>query len=768
MKIENVSRRQFLQGAFSAGALVLGAQMLPKAVRGAVAGKASVISDDPVAGLAFHPTVFVGIEPDGTVVIVAHRSEMGTGSRTALPRIAADEMDADWTRVRIVQALGDAKYGSQDTDGSHSVRDFFDVMRQSGATAREMLIQAAAQQWKVPANECDAAVHEVVHKASGRKLGYGELAAAASQLPVPAKETLKFKPRNDWRYIGKDSGNYDLQDLCTGKAQYGMDAHVDGMVYAAIAHPPVLGGKVKSYDDKHALAVSGVKQTIQIDPFKPPHGFQPLGGVAVIADNTWAAFQGRNKLNIAWDNGPNDGYDSAQYKKELLETARKACKVVRNVGDVDGEFAKGGKTIEADYYVPHLAHASMEPPVALADFRDGKVFAWAPTQNPQGVQDNIAHALGISKDNVFCNVTLLGGGFGRKSKPDFVVEAAVLSKKTGKPVKVVWSREDDIQFDYYHAVAGMYLKAAVDDHGMPTAWLQRSVFPPIGSTFAPAGSPPATYGGAGEMNMGWSDVPFAIANMRAENGPANAHVRIGWLRSVANIYHAFAVSSFADELAAAAGRDSLEYLLELAGPDRILDRNSLPKDYPNMGGSYDTYPIDVARYKRVAQVAAEGAGWGKRKLEKGEGLGIAVHRSFLTYVATVVRVSVDQDNRLHILRVDTAVDAGTLVNPDNVRNQFEGAAIFGTSLACFGEITATNGVVNQSNFHDYRMCRMKHSPAEIKVHLVGTEAPPAGVGEPGVPPFAPALCNAIFAATGKRYRELPLSRAGLILEEGGR
>ncbi|HEY6332284.1 MAG TPA: molybdopterin cofactor-binding domain-containing protein, partial [Blastocatellia bacterium] len=418
--------------------------------------------------------------------------------------------------------------------------------------------------------------------------------------------------------------------------------------------------------------------------------------------------------------------------------------------------------IEADYYVPHLAHASMEPPVALADYRDGKVTVWAPTQNPQGVQDMIAQAVGISKKDVICNVTLLGGGFGRKSKPDFIVEAAVLSKKLGRPVKVVWSREDDIQFDYYHSVSGMYMKAVVDDHGMPSAWLQRSVFPPIGSSFAPAGSPPSLYGSAGEMNMGWSDVPFAIPNMRAEVGPAAAHVRIGWLRSVANIYHAFAVSSFADELAAAAGRDSLEYLLALAGPDRIVDRKSLPPDYPNMGGSYDKYPIDIARYKRVAQVAAEGAGWGKRKLAKGEGLGIAVHRSFLTYVATAVRVEVDPEGLVHIARVDTAVDAGTLVSPDNVRNQFEGAAVFGTSLAFFGEITATNGEINQSNFHDYRMCRMKQSPREIQVHLVETDAPPAGVGEPGVPPFAPALCNAIFAATGKRVRELPLLRAGLV------
>ncbi|MGH9829454.1 MAG: xanthine dehydrogenase family protein molybdopterin-binding subunit, partial [Blastocatellia bacterium] len=412
-----------------------------------------------------------------------------------------------------------------------------------------------------------------------------------------------------------------------------------------------------------------------------------------------------------WDNGANASYSSDAYKKELQETVRKPGKAVRSVGDVDAEFAKGGKVIEADYYVPHLAHASMEPPVALATFEDGKVTAWAPTQNPQAVQDEVAKALGIKKQDVTCYVTLLGGGFGRKSKPDYVVEAAVLSKKVGKPVKVVWSREDDIKFDYYHAVAAMYLKASVDDKGMPTALLNRSVFPPITSTFVAN----ATYGSGGEMAMGWTDAPFAIANMRAENGPAAAHVRIGWLRSVANIYHAFALHSFVDELAHAAKRDPVEYLLALIGPDRKVDIKSLPQGFQNYGGKYDDYPIDTARMKHTVSLAAEKAGWGKTKLGKGEGLGIAVHRSFLTYVATVVRVQVDEAGKIRIRQVDTAVDAGTLVSPDNVRNQFEGAAVFGTSLALFGEVTATNGAVDQSNFYDYKVCRMNQAPEVINV-----------------------------------------------------
>ena len=751
----NFSRREFVQGMFSAGAFVLCAQVVPAKL---LAGPAVSSSMDPVAGTSFHPTIWLGIEPDGTVVIVASRSEMGSGSRTGVPIILADELEADWSRVRIAQAIGDAKYGGQDTDGSHSVRDLFEVMRQAGAAARTMLEQAAAQRWNVPVTECEANFHTVVHKPSGRKLGYGELATAASKLPVPAKESLQFKPRSAWRYIGKETSLYDLHDVCTGKAGYGMDTRVEGMLYASIEHPPVLGGKVKSLDDKEAVRVAGVKKVLTIEPFKPPHVFQPLGGVAVLADSTWAAFQGRQKLKIEWDNGPNAVHNSADFRKELEATARQPGKVIRNVGDVDAEFARGGKIIEAAYYTPHLAHVSMEPPVAVAHYRDGKVVAWAPTQNPQEVQQTVASVLGLKKEDVTCHVTLLGGGFGRKSKPDYVAEAAVLSKAAGKPVEVVWSREDDIKFDYYHSVAALYMKAAVGADGMPTAWLQRSVFPPIASTFALN----ATYGGADEMGLGWSDTPFAIPNLRAENGPAAAHVRIGWFRSVANIYHAFAIHSFADELAHAAGRDSLDYMLALLGPDRILDRKSLPDNFGNYGASYEQYPIDTARLRRVTQLAAEKAGWGKRQMGKGEGMGIAMHRSFLTYVATVVRVEVDGQGKLSVRQVDTAVDAGTIVNRDTVLNQFEGAAVFGASLALYGEITATGGMIDQSNFHDYQVCRINEAPEKVNVHIVESDAPPAGVGEPGVPPFAPALCNAIFAATGKRVRELPLSKTKLV------
>jgi isoquinoline 1-oxidoreductase beta subunit len=467
--------------------------------------------------------------------------------------------------------------------------------------------------------------------------------------------------------------------------------------------------------------------------------------------------QGRKKLKIEWEKSANSSWNSDAYKKELQETARKPGKVVRENGNVDEAFRKGGKIVEAEYYAPLLAHASMEPPAALAVYRDGKAEVWAPTQGPQGARDAIAQALGLKKEDVTVHVTLLGGGFGRKSFPDFAVEAAVLSKKTGKPVKVVWSREDDIKFDVYHSVAAMYMKAALGPDGKPTAWLQRTVFPPIGSTFDPS----TTYSAPDELGLGFTDVPFALASFRAENGPATAHMRIGWFRSVANIYHAFGIHSFADELAHAAGRDPVEYLLQLLGPDRVVPRTELPKEFPNYGAEYEQYPIDTSRFRRVLTLAAEKAGWGKSKPGNGFGMGIAMHRSFLTYVATAVQVQVDDAGQVHVKRVDTALDAGTVVNPEMVKQQFEGAAVMGTSLSYYGEISATNGVIDQSNFDSFQMARMNNAPRETNVYIVQSEAPPAGIGEPGLPPFAPALCNAIFAATGKRIRELPLTKAGL-------
>lgn len=742
-RVETVSRRGFLESMFSAGAFVLGAGSLPFQAEGAVDATRAV----------WNPSVYLGIETDGTVIAVAHRSEMGTGIRSVLPMLLADELDADWSKVKVQQAIGDEKYGSQNTDGSCSIRDFYDAIRDAGASARLMLERAAASKWGVPASECKASNHFVTH-ASGKKLGYGELAALAKQQPVPAKSDLKHKSEAEFRYVGKEVATIDRDDLCMGKGTFGMDAKVPGMVYASIERSPVYGGKVKSHDDSEAKKVKGVQQTVVIDRFKEPQIFQQLGGVAVIADNTWSAMQGRKKLKVDWDLGPNAAYDSEAYRKELVEKARQPQKVVRNIGDVDKVLASGAKVIEADYYVPMLAHAAMEPPAAVAEFKDGKVTAWAATQNPQAVQDAVSAAMGIAKKDVVCNVTLLGGGFGRKSKPDYVVEAAMLSKKVGKPVKVVWSREEDIKFDYFHAVAAMHMKAAVDGKGKPTAWLHRSVFPTIGSTFDAS----ATYGQEFEMGMGWNDLPYDIPNHRAENGPAKNHVRIGWMRSVANIYHAFAIHSFVDELAAAAGRDRVEYILDLIGPARNVDPKPEGMKYWNNDQPLDKFPIETERLRRVVEVVADKSGWAKQKSGNGRGWGIAAHRSFLSYVAAVVEVEMDGKGGFRIPNVHIASDSGLIISPDRVKSQYEGAAVFGASIAMLGEITAANGRIVQSNFHDYQVARMHQAPVQTHVHIVSSKQRPAGVGEPGVPPVPPAICNAIFAATGKRYRDLPLKK----------
>jgi isoquinoline 1-oxidoreductase beta subunit len=478
----------------------------------------------------------------------------------------------------------------------------------------------------------------------------------------------------------------------------------------------------------------------------------------VIADNTWAASQGRKKLKIEWESGPHAIFDSESYKRILRETANKPQQVVRTTGDVDAIFASATKVVEANYHTPLLAHAPMEPPAAIAEFKDGKVEIWTSTQNPQAVQETVAKALNIKPADVLCHVTLLGGGFGRKSKPDYVAEAALLSQKTGKPVKISWTREEDIRFDYFHAASAMYFKAALDAHGKPSAWLQRTVFPPIDSTFDAS----ARYGGS-ELSLGFLDVPFDIANLRAENGPAEPHLRIGWLRSVSNIYHAFGIQSFIDELAHAAGKDPLEYWLAALGEPRQLDLTTQKAKYDNYGKPLEQYPLDTGRLRRVVETVAERSRWANRRTTSGHAWGFAAHRSFLTYVAAVVEVEVDDKGKLRIPNVHLAVDCGNVIHPDRVTAQFEGAAVMGATIAMMGEITAADGRVVQSNFNNYPVARVNEAPYQTHVHFIeGGDRLPTGAGEPGVPPIAPAICNAIFAATGKRIRELPIKKTKLV------
>jgi isoquinoline 1-oxidoreductase subunit beta len=750
--IANVSRRKFLQGTSALSGLVL-AVGLPAFVRAADPPKYG--ADGMPHGWVDNPTVFVAIGENGIVSIVCHRSEMGQGVRTGMPMIVADELEADWSRVRVVQATGDeARYGNQDTDGSRSTRHFFMPMRRCGAAARQMLEAAAAARWKVPVSEVQAKNSEVVHVPTGRRLGYGALAKAASSMPLPAPDAIRLKDPSQFRYIGTDKLKLlDAQDIATGKAQYGMDTRLPGMLCAVVARPQVYGGKVSSYDAAAALKVPGVVRVVQIDPTPGAPEFNPLGGVAVIARNTWAAMQGRSALKIVWDDGPNARYDSVAYKATLEEAARKPGKVVRNDGDFTAAAAASAKRISAEYYLPHLAHASMEPPAASARITRGKCEVWGCFQSPQATRDLVAKRLGMPVENVTVHVTLLGGGFGRKSKPDFGIEAAVLSKAMdGKPVKVAWTRDDDLHNDYFHTVSVERLEAGVDAQGRPVAWLHRTVAPTIVSTFDASAKEEANW----ELGMGVINVPFAIPNIRIENPEAVAHTRIGWFRSVSNIPHAFAVQSFVAELAAAAGRDPKDFLLEVIGPARVVSPQMLGDTW-NHGESPERYPVDTGRLRRVAELAAKEAGWG-RSLPKGSGLGIAAHYSFVTYVAAVVEVAVDAKGELTIPRVDIAVDCGATINPDRVRAQMEGACVMGVSAAMLGEISFKDGRAQQDNFHTYEVTRMSASPREIRVHIVPGDysKPLGGVGEPGVPPVPPALCNAIFAATGKRIRQLPI------------
>jgi len=753
--LEQPARRRILQaGAVFALSLQFGglvtkaAAAEPEKKFGGAAMPGGVVDD---------PLVFVSIARDGTVTIVAHRAEMGTGVRTSLPMVVADEMEADWSRVRIVQAdANEARYGSQNVDGSRSMRHFLAPMRRVGASARQMLEAAAAAQWKVPVTEVQARNHEVIHAATGRRIGYGDLAAAAMQQPVPKRDQLRLKQPDAFRYIGKGRiMPADSRDIAQGKATYGIDVRLPGMVYAVIARPPVHGGKLRKVDSTDTLKVPGVLRVVELKGYDGPPLFNPVGGVAVVATNTWAAMQGRAALKLEWDDGANGRYDSVVFRRTLEAAVRLPGKALRSDGDAVAALSAAGsqRKVSAQYYIPHLAHASMETPVATARFVDGKCEIWAPSQAPQGALESVAKHVGLDVKDVTLHVTLLGGGFGRKSMADFISEAALVSKAVdGKPVKLQWTRDDDIHHDYFHTVSVEHMESVLDASGKPTAWLHRSAAPTITSTFKVGAEGKAAF----EAGMTAINVPFQIPSIRLESADVPAHTRIGWFRSVSNIPHAFAVQSFVAELAHQARRDPKDYLLELIGPPRKIDPSTL-SDTWNYNESPDVYPLDTGRMRRVIEEAARRANWG-RKLPKGHGLGIAMAYSFVTYVATVVEVAVDGKGQITIPRVDMAIDCGPQVNPERIRSQVEGGCVMGISLAMLGEITFKDGRVQQSNFHDFEILRSHMAPRAIHTWMVGGDfdVPPGGVGEPPVPPIAPALCNAIFAATGTRIRSLPI------------
>ncbi len=726
---------------------------------GQVGGGLMLASAPVIASAAtqdFQPNVFIRVRSDNRVDVVCHRSEMGQGIRTSLQQIFADELEASWESINLLQAEGDARYGNQNTDGSRSIRTLLPDLRSAGAAAREMLEQAAANTWQVPVSECKARMNTVVHTLSGKTLDYGELTDAAADLDVP--KSPRLKDPSEFRYIGKAIDSVDGHAMTTGTADYGIDTMLPGMVHASIERPPVLHGTIETFDEEAALKIPGVISVIRMPEATKPVIYNPLGGIAVLATNTWAAQQGRKALNVSWSGGSNADYESATYRKDLMDLVSRDGLAVLNRGDVEQDFTDAAETVEASYYAPHLAQAPMEPPAATAVIHDnGLCEVWACTQAPQSARRTVAGLLGVDESYVRINVTFLGGGFGRKSKADFVAEAAWLAKRTGKPVKVTWTREDDLKNGFLHSVSAQYLKAGLDAEGRATSWLHRSAFPPIASTFLTE----VDSSHASETNLGLVDNPFGMDNMRVEVSAAPAHVRVGWLRSVANVFHAYAACCFADELAHAANRDPKDYLLELLGEPRQYDPASDGANYGNYGQSIETYPIDTGRMAHIVHRVSEMADWG-RELPKGHALGIAVHRSFLSYVGVVAEVSVDNSAKLTVENLWMAIDAGQAINTDRVKSQLEGAGIFGISLALFSELSAKSVVIEQDNFDGYELARIQHVPKVIHTHIVESDQPPGGVGEPGVPPVAPAIANAYFAATGTRVRELPMKNVGAV------
>ena len=697
------------------------------------------------------PSLWIAIDKDGAVKITCHRSEMGQQVWTSMAQIVADELDADWDNVSIVQAEGHERYGDQNTDGSRSVRYNFHRLRLAGAAMRQMLVAAAALYWKMDPAQCTAALGKVSNSENDDTLSYGNLAKLAAKLQVPAEAEIALKEPKAWRYINKEIPSLTVPKITRGEGKYGIDVDVPDMVYAVIARPPQLFGKTGSVTDAKALAVPGVLQILKLPDARPPAVFQPLGGVAVVGTDTWAAIQGRNALEVQWLDGPNAGYDSDSFRTRMEAIARQPGTVRRRRGNAATALAAADKTVTAEYYAPHLSQSPMEPPAATARWTGDKLECWACVQDPQSTRQTLSDLLKIDKENITVHATWLGGAFGRKSKPDFVVEAALIARAVGKPVKVTWTREDEVRHGFYHSASAQRLEAGLDADGKCSAYRHRTVFPPIGSTFTSGLDEPSD----GEMGMGATDVPFAIPNLQVESGNAKGHLRIGWLRSVANIYHVFAVQSFAAEMAHAAGRDQKDYLLELIGEPRLVDPSAEQANYQNYGASIEEYPIDTARLAHVTKKAAKMANWG-RKLPAGHGLGIAVHRSFLAYVATVIEVKVAADGTMTIPGIWLAVDAGTVINPRHTRAQMEGGTIFGLSNALYGEISAKKGAVVQDNFPTWRVMRMEEAPKAFEVEIIPSNAPPAGVGEPPTPPAAPALANAIFNATGQRFRALPL------------
>jgi isoquinoline 1-oxidoreductase beta subunit len=708
------SRRAFLKTsvAFSGG-LVLGIY-LPGAAE--ATGKEEKTDSDG----AFAPNVWLKIGTDDSVSITASAMELGQGSMTAMPMFVAEELDVDWKNVQVQWAGADPAYanplrnGRQETVASISVRGYWRPMREAGAQARAMLVAAAAKTWEIPESRCSTEKGEVIDNTNGRRLRYGALVQKASTLPVPSKVTLR-DPKN-FKVLGKPVPRVDIPKKVNGSAMYGMDVHVPNMLIAKVARCPVLGGSVAGFNDEKAKALPGVHQIVKIS-----------SGVAVVADSYQAATQGIAALQIKWNEGPNAGLNSEDIRKSFIESAERSGAVARNDGDAAKALQNAAKKIESVYEMPYLAHATMEPQNCTADVRKDACDVWVSTQSQTGAQEAAMAVTGLPASAVKVHPQFAGGGFGRRGESDFVTDAVEASKAVGRPVKVIWTREDDTQHDFYRPATYVRFWGAVDDSGIPTAWMQRIVQPSILMRFDPHALD--STGGIDKRAVdGSKELPYAIPNIRIEYVRNDPGVPLGFWRSVGDSISGFIVEAFFDEVAAAAGKDPFEL------------RRALLKNVP--------------RQRAVLELAAEKAGWGK-PLPKGHGRGISTHSSYDSFAAEVAEVSVAPDGQVRVHRVVCAVDCGWAVNSDSLKAQMEGGIVFGLTAALKCEITVKNGRVQQSHFNNYPMLRMREIP-EIEVYIVSSTENPGGGGEPSTPPIASAVVNAIYAATGKRIRRLPI------------
>ena len=729
-------RRDFLKSGTVAGAGLLLAFHLP-----------SIAAQDPAEPQEKKtPNPFnawVRIAPDNRVTLILEKSEMGQGVMTALPMILAEELCVDWKNVVVEQAPTNPEIYNHGTGGSGSVAGCWLPMRRAGAAAREMLVAAAAARWSVNPNTCVAQDGGVLHGARKNFLTYGALAEDAAKQPFPNFNTVPLKNSDNFTIVGKAKPRWEGAAKTNGTAKFGIDSRVPGMQFAVVARCPIFGGKLKSFDAAQSKAVKGVQQVFAIEAVGT--GAFTAGGVAIVADNSWAAMQGRKALQVEWEPGPHAQESSETLHAHFLQNAAKPGKPFRHDGDADAVISSAAKKVSATYEFPFAAHATMEPMNCIVHIRPDSAEAWVPTQGPQWALDIIAGVCKLPKDKITVHTTLMGGGFGRRYMADFVMEAAQVSKVTGKPVMVVWTREDDMQHDFYRPASYHQLSAALDERAAIAAWKHFQTSTSIDVMWNPKGAENPE----GSEFATAAFIPYQTPNYRVEYTLAQSGVPRAWWRSVEHSTSGFVVECFVDELAAAAGADPLEFRLRMIGPDRKVPDFTDPKEGK---------PLDTARLKGVLKLAAEKAGWGS-PLPNGVARGIAGYFSFETYTAAVAEVSV-KDGAVKIHRLVYAVDCGRPVNPDGIRAQVEGAAIYGLSAALHDAITIKDGRVVQSNFNNYQMPRIAETP-KTEVHIVESKEEPTGIGEPGLPVVAASVCNAIYALSKKRIRRLPIRKEDL-------